>query len=766
MVNKTTVQNFYGVVVMPTLSDVVDLNLTKPVVPRLSPINITLTISRIGPNLTNFYFWCRCDFGDGSNVSMNFLDFEIDDELSIDHAYTTSAPTAYLNLTCYNDVSNKTLTDLIILETPVSNVSIVSPISAYVTNSTASFYVYMNEGSHFNITTDYGDNTIVTYTMYAKSGYSNPIWLNHTYSHAGIYNVTVTVFNLISKETAALQSLITVQDIIKGLKFATSAINAAANEQLSFLGTLTAGTNVTFFTTFGTNDTQSFMEFNPLAFTVNYTYTSTGNYTVNVTASNLVSSMSVNCSVTVQQRIVSLVLTGNSSLLWTPGYGQYAVSLGPSQPSLDDVFCSWLINSQGKLQTFYIPTLDSNTPHIFGYSFNKSNIGQNHIDVNCSNLISWRNLTIQVQLVLDIPILGNLSSNTTSTYWNYTTYFELNVTRYALGSSCFEWNMGDGTPNYIYGEPACIPFATLTQSIFTAISPNSMTVYHSYVYAKVASYKVMARSYSTLFNYYTGMSNLSISVLKWVCLKPNLTINASLTNVLSPYQNYRSISLNITTNVSMLCISGTDNYVWTVYNFQQRQASPKTAPLIATQNISGVFSYLANTWQYAVYDIEVKVYMSSPYFDDTNISDTRHVYLNITRTPLEITFDGGPYMEVPFNRNITFDALNYTSDPDTVLRPENKSGMAFQWWCKRQTETWPAGPLPAVQMDLFGKTGCFGLGPGLLTSTDGYLNLSTSYMQPLVNYTLHLRSTKDVRQSDYELSLYIKEADPPVLEIK
>ena len=761
LLNNASSQFYVGIVVQSILDNIINLLLIKPSVRSHSPVNISILVTRIGQNDTD-QFWCPCDYGDGSEVSMNFVDFKIKESLRIDYTYTTSVPTAFLNLTCYNDVSNKTLTDLIILVTPVSNVSLVSPISAYATNSTAFFYVYMNEGSHFNITVDYGDNTIVTYTIYDMSSYSNPILLNHTYSHAGIYSVTAEIFNIISKALVKSKIPIHIQDMIKGLKFSSSAVSAACEEPMVLSGTFETGSSVTFSAVIETPNSLFSIEYNSSVFNFNHAFIDVGNYTVNVTAYNLVNTMSTYCVVVVQERIVSLVLSGNATVLWPPGIGYYSVVLGEFQRQLENVFCTWELNFNRRYLNFFVPTMDQSTPHSLVYTFNRTNIGLNQIKVNCSNMISWQQLSIQVNLILDIPTLGLLTSNTTTTFWNHTSYFTLDITRFAIGTSCFEWSMGDGTPSYVYGEKSCKAFANISKSVFEEISAYPMAVYHNHIFGDMGSFSVIVRAYSTLFDMYTDTRNLSVAVVEWTCVKPNLTVDEKFTNKQKPFENFKSVSLIIATTVGMLCDSGSPRYVWKVLNLDANSGTQ----FVITNDSSGNMTIASNTLSYGIYEIEVEVHMESPYFDFTNLSDIRHIYLNITRTPLFISVPGGPSMEVPFNENITFDAMNFTSDPDTVDHPENKSGMAFQWWCKRQTETWPF-ILEPVQMELsVGVSGCFGVGPGLLTSKNGFLNLSTSYMQPLINYTLHLKVVKDVRQSDYEISLYVTLANPPVVQIR
>ena len=713
--------------------------------------------------MTNFYFWCISDFGDGTNSSLTFVDFVNDDEFVVNHTYSTPSPTAFLNLTCYNYVSNVTLTDLIMLQTPISNVSIGTSLSAYPTNSSVPLSIYMTEGSHFNITVDYDDNIVNTYSVYASSVYSSEIILYHTYRIHGKYNVSVTVYNLISSVIASLSNLIIIQDVIDGFVFSLQTTAAAANEVVHINATLTVGSDVAIQAAFGNGDVVTYTNnFDPMSkiIMLNYTYAEVGNYTINATAFNLVSQQQANMTIVIQERIVALNLTGNTSLIWPPAYGRYNVGLGFGQPLLEDVFCKWEANADGIISTFFVPILDQNLPHIYGYTFNKSNAGVNQISVNCTNLISWQRSTIQVTVVLDEVILGPLTCLDSFVWWNFTANFSLNVTRFGTGS-CFQWNMGDESRGVVYGVASCSPYAIGNQLQFHLIQPNVMTVSHLYVYPKLGKYQVSVRAFTPINN---ATASVKVNIVEWKCLKPNLTIDAKFKSISNPFPLPRSEHLNISANASIYCLGGIDRYEWKVYDLYKRQADPHTSPLIF-YNSSGLFQYISNSLPYELYEIEVEVSMESSYFNFTPFSDVGFIFLNITKTPLKINFPAASYIVVPFNENLTFDGMNSTTDPDIAEIPENKTSMVFSWSCKRVSESWPLIP-SFVEVGLFsGQSGCFGQGPGIIQTKNGYFNLSTSFMQPLVNYSIRLEVTKDTRYSVFDLTIFVDLAKPPLIQL-
>ena len=109
-----------------------------------------------------------------------------------------------------------------------------------------------------------------------------------------------------------------------------------------------------------------------------------------------------------------------------------------------------------------------------------------------------------------------------------------------------------------------------------------------------------------------------------------------------------------------------------------------------------------------------------------------------------------------FNIIATVDAFDLTYDPD-IADSKNKTGISYQWMCKRSNETWPAS-IANLSAHVFSgnEGGCFGDGPGMITNyTNLTLNLNTSLFLPRLNYTLRLEIQKDIRRASYDLTLYI-----------
>lgn len=113
----------------------------------------------------------------------------------------------------------------------------------------------------------------------------------HAYAHSGFYNICVNVNNTISSTDTCLDVI--VYEDVKGLEVMSSA-PTERNTPTTVTASLEAGNNVTWCFDMGDGMVQTGME--PK---VEYTYRKDGNYTVNVTATNAVSSQWVTIPVEV-----------------------------------------------------------------------------------------------------------------------------------------------------------------------------------------------------------------------------------------------------------------------------------------------------------------------------------------------------------------------------------------------------------------------------------------------------------------------------------
>ena len=145
----------------------------------------------------------------------------------------------------------------------------------------------------------------------------------------------------------------------------------------------------------------------------------------------------------------------------------------------------------------------------------------------------------------------------------------------------------------------------------------------------------------------------------------------------------------------------------------------------AIVNSTGLFelSLPARSLPYGMYKIEVNVSM----VDEPAIDNAISVPVLIVPSPLIGELNGGPLRYAKFNKNQTFDAGEFTYDPD-LDDPMNKTGMTFQWLCKRSCETWPVFDSQYNIIDTTHTSTCVDtIGHGILGNRGCLSNVEHSY---------------------------------------
>lgn len=366
--------------------------------------------------------------------------------------------------------------------------------------------------------------------------------------------------------------------------------------------TLNSGSNVTYWITWGdgTNDTAVDPNANgTIPFSTGHTYLTEGQYLINVYAFNLVSfATSVNrTNVTAVTRIRNLTLTGNDSLLWSPGYGTWRVALGLNQLQLWNTVCKWTI--AGTTFNRSIPLLTADTSHEVNFTFARTDCGVQIVAVNCSNAASWEAMNLTVQLVLDNVTLGSLATHplpTETLYWNSTITLSLNIVHFGTGS-CFEWNMGDGTSIMVFLNPSrvCTGYPIQANPLYMDMTPPYDSINITYNYAQIGNYTITVSGFNHINND-TVVANVTVN--DWPCAKPNVTLDSIYSSPSAPYTTVVAKGFNISSNVTVDCLKGQEyTTTWELFNSSRFPGSP-----LKVVNNTGTYVSLPFVLQYGRYD--------------------------------------------------------------------------------------------------------------------------------------------------------------------
>jgi len=114
----------------------------------------------------------------------------------------------------------------------------------------------------------------------------------------------------------------------------------------------------------------------------------------------------------------------------------------------------WNIGSGYSDVSESVALLDPSTPHQKTFTYVEADTGEQTISVTCSNSVSSQQVTLDVTVVWDNVILGDLVCPD-SILWNHELTCDLTVVRFGTGA-CFEWDMGDSSPLAGYRDGNCV----------------------------------------------------------------------------------------------------------------------------------------------------------------------------------------------------------------------------------------------------------------------------------------------------------------------
>lgn len=151
----------------------------------------------------------------------------------------------------------------------------------------------------------------------------------------------------------------------------------------------------------------------------------------------------------------------------------------------------------------------------------------------------------------------------------------------------------------------------------------------------------------------------------------------------------------------------------------------------------------------------------------TVISET---HIKIKKGFLMAGIDGNSYVDAPFNTTLLFSSYDLTYFADRPV--SDKTGMEYEWRCKRATEDWPTeSPMPAQPYAPHsgGNGGCFGTeGPGVLDFAVGSWNLTfnTGYLEPQIEYHIQFWAKLDFSTATADVTVFVQQPNPPNITLR
>ena len=579
--------------------------------------------------------------------------------------------------------------------------------------------------------------------------------------------IHVDCYNLVSRGNASFVSR--VEETLEVLNILPFVKHGIPDTEMGIQLTLSAGSHVQFRVDYGdgTVDTidhpQLFADSEPVD--TLHPYNATGNYTVNVFASNLVNTVrELSDELVIQNPVVNLSLSANTSVLWPPGKVDYLLEADQNQKELNDLHCVWHFDVSEE-EYSYVKSLTQGNPYQSQHIFPGSAIGNATIKVNCSNLVSWQETETVVEIVFDEVILGSLETDG-SVLWSNVTVLTLKIKRFGT-YSCFRWDLGDGREIF-YGVQSmvCQKYASTNSLYLNEIPFGQPSIAVSHTYPDLGDYIASVFAFNHVSN---DTLQVTADIDDWPCEKPEVSFPS---DYVLPLTIMRSEPLNFLANVTVNCTKTT---VFKVTLEVFRKSDQHLAGNLSTFESHQV-TFSPRTFEYGRYDLRytVALVLSHPILNVDGMQTTAEFELEVTKTPLVVGIVNGEHHGSYWNRSVIMNAENMTYDPDY---PDDADSLQYTWFCRLATEQFPMGVGQNISRDpptphsgslidtILGYGGCFGDGPGVLPYPSGEFRLDTESMSVHTAYVLRVEVNKDDRMGYSEQNYLVGPADPPVMTI-
>ena len=439
----------------------------------------TVTVNREVQNGTNVR--CAFDFKDGSPPT-------ISTKYNTSHVYTTNG-TYKVEITCFNAVNSvKRLLNATLVVQNLENITgLILRASPSVFGTNSSITVEMTTGTVFVCTVSFGDGETfqIDYSHLGKVLY-------HQFSAVGSYNSSVRCQNRLGNEEYA--KILEVDIPVKDVTVTSGKRFIRVHENIFIDVTVREGSRMKYSWDFNDGSTyvayHTVVEDNELV-SRSHAYSYSGEFPVNVTVSNSLSSIAVELphTLVVEFPVANIFISTNSPVRLNPGRVTFHLSLSGNATPPTNAICVWNF-SDGSIPTV-IESLKISPMQPFEHAHKYKREGIFSTSVNISNNVSSLLLTVEVdvQKLIDLVLTAERFEDGARSkgFGELKNYFRskevvlFDVTS-QLKDLKYIWHFGDGSTPGITTEP-------YTAHIFNHSGTYTVSVEVDNILAKMSTSK-------------------------------------------------------------------------------------------------------------------------------------------------------------------------------------------------------------------------------------------------------------------------------------
>lgn len=605
-----------------------------------SRFNISLhVISLSAPNVSFL-------FGDGS--AFNSISFETN------YSYP-QAGVFNAKVIVANKVSTLTSTHQVIVQDLVEGFRVDRDVYLVAVGESTRFLISIARGTNVSVKATYDDCKLPFLTTWLSGPSNLGDLLTSIFDTVGVCNGLFYASNAVSQANASalIISEIAIQGFNVTIQCMSEYPSCFQQDQIVFHLNLTNGTHPKF--VFNMGDGHTIMSTNRI---LDYSFSSSGSFDVNITAYNNVSSKSVLRRVAVS-RLVPLVgveVTCNK----TVGLSEMTVCYLTVQQGT--AFQCWLnLDDKEHSKVFFMYTNLTSS-----WNYNYTWYGTYTVTFACNNTISSSTAVFTTKVV-PRTLEMSINHNGPVMVKNVVT---LNLTASETGyRSCFTLDLGNSR-KVVFGPFNCTPNDGGYYFENSSFAYPSML--YNYSYSTAGVYNI---TWSGQNGFQCVSVNTTVIITELPCLAPDVTLPNIGSNPLTPTGITRSKEVTIRSRYQIDCERATGATLqWEIFkNETENEFVLQNTKVTATSHLI----LLSNELEYGLYRIKLTLTLVNAY----SIKGIAEGYVKVTTSDLIIDMQEGSANERMYSRPLVINATG-SRDPDT----SDGSGLEFKWYCYNITD--------------------------------------------------------------------------------
>ncbi|MGH0137686.1 UNVERIFIED_CONTAM: hypothetical protein FKN15_021799 [Acipenser sinensis] len=590
-------------------------NIIMTAVPNPVAVNRSTNISLLVSSGTNIkYIWSAEDYFTNTT-----------EESWITHQFSTPG-LKQVGVMITNKVSSKNVATLISVQEPISGVN-------FVAQDLPDQY-YIASGSTVSLQGEFQRGTNVSWTWHLPNSTATEQQITLLFAVSGTYTISLNASNDISWALASRN--ITVQDKIGGLELKTSKNIAALRENVLFMIGISSGTSVSFLLSIS-GDSSVFVV------NLNYThqFTKVGDFVVNLTAQNQVSTERTSIIVTVMEPVSRLRIVNCC---------EEAIPTGVSKMFNAETLTGSPVTY---LWTFDLHCGSKKTIIGKQVSYTPPQAGQLTIYLSAFNALGSQNITRVIQAQNRL-LLATLEAKPAETLVNKPVTMQALVSPHATSVN-YVWSFGDGSEKRM---------------------TKTANISHSYLVPGEYTVEVNA---SNLVSFAVAQTTVTIQVLE--CEEPEVQpVQSSQTVIKRSQRNYLEVAVDFRG-----CTRYKIEYLWEIYRSTTCLNSNDNCKVslhdVDVQRPQLVIPRMA-------LDLGSYCVIFSLSYADVPLRKSIAIHLNVVPSKLVPIIDGGTFRVWSKTQDLL---MNGEKSYDPNLETDNQSPLSYTWTCMISSKTPSSG---------------------------------------------------------------------------